>query len=199
MRPSEVLRLFQGCGAWLEGHFVLSGGLHSREYLQCALILQHPTLSTRTCQALAQRFISDDVTCVAAPALGGIVVGYETARHLGARAVFAERQDGRLQLRRGFHVGPKDRVLVVEDVVTTGGSVEELIDLVRGVGATVVGVGALVDRSNGWTSFDVKYHALLSLDLKTFSAEACPLCKEGVPVTRPGSRALSSEHHPERS
>ena len=188
MRPSEVMRLFQGCGAWMEGHFVLSSGLHSREYLQCAMILQHPTLSARACQALSQRFLSDEVTCVAGPALGGILVAYETARQLGVRSVFAERKDGKLQMRRGFQVGPKDRVLVVEDVVTTGGSVEELISLIRGVGAEAVGVGALVDRSSGWASFEVKYHALLSLDLKTFSAEACPLCKEGIPIMRPGSR-----------
>ncbi len=190
MRPSEVMRLFQACGAWLDGHFVLSSGLHSHEYLQCALILQHPTLASRVCQSLAQRFISDEITCVAAPALGGIVVGYETARHLGARAVFAERQDGKLQFRRGFALDPKDRVLVVEDVVTTGGSAEELIRLVNDAGATLVGVGALVDRSNGWASFDVKFHALMSLDLKTFQASDCPLCKEGVPMAKPGSRSL---------
>lgn len=188
MRPSEVMRLFQGCGAFLEGHFVLSSGLHSREYLQCAMILQHPTLAARACQALAQRFLSDEVTCVAGPALGGILVAYETARQLGVRSVFAERQDGKLQMRRGFQVGPKDQVLAVEDVVTTGGSVEELMNLIRAAGASVAGVGALVDRSSGWASFDVKYHALLSLDLKTFQPDACPLCKEGVPITRPGSR-----------
>ena len=190
MRPSEVMRLFQGCGAFLEGHFLLSSGLHSREYLQCAMILQHPTLAARACQALAQRFLTDEVTCVAGPAMGGILVAYETARQLGVRAVFSERQDGKLQLRRGFQVGPKDQVLVVEDVVTTGGSVEELITIIRGAGASVAGVGALVDRSNGWASFDVKYHALLSLDLKTFQADVCPLCKEGIPVVKPGSRAV---------
>lgn len=190
MRPSEVMRLFQACGAQLEGHFVLSSGLHSHEYLQCALILQHPTLAARACQTLAQRFVSDDITCVATPALGGIVVGYEMARHLGARAVFAERLEDKLQLRRGFHIGPKDRVLVVEDVVTTGGSVEEVIALVNNAGATVVGVGALVDRSNGWAAFDVKFHALLSLSLKTFPSADCPLCKEGVPLVKPGSHGL---------
>jgi len=190
MRPSEVMRLFRDCGAWMEGHFQLSSGLHSHEYLQCATILQHPPLAARLCQSLAERFVSDDVTCVTAPALGGIVVGYETARHLGARSVFAERVDGRLQFRRAFQVVSKDRVLVVEDVVTTGGSVEELISLVRDRGATVVGVGALVDRSGGWAAFEVKYHALLSLHLKTFSSSECPLCKEGVPLTKPGSRGL---------
>lgn len=190
MRPSEVTRLFQACGAWLEGHFVLSSGLHSHEYLQCALILQHPTLASRVCQALAQRFLGDEITCVAAPALGGIVVGYETARHLGVRSVFAERQDGKLQFRRGFAVDPKDRVLVVEDVVTTGGSVDELITLVNNAGATVVGVGSLVDRSNGWASFDVKFHALMSMESKTFPPSDCPLCKEGVPMAKPGSRGL---------
>ena len=190
MRPSEVLRLFQGCGAWLEGHFVLSSGLHSREYLQCALILQHPTLASRVCQALAERFLVDEVTCVVGPAMGGVVVSYETARHLGARALFAERVEDRLQLRRNFRIGPQDRVLVVEDVVTTGGSAQELIGLLGDTGATIVGVGALIDRSNGWASFDVKFHALLSVEAKTFQSSACPLCKEGIPITKPGSRAL---------
>jgi orotate phosphoribosyltransferase len=190
MRPSEVIRLFQACGAWLEGHFVLSSGLHSREYLQCAAVQQYPTLIGRLCQSLAERFASDEVTCVASPALGGIVVGYEVARHLGCRAIFAEREDGVLRFRRGFHVGPKDRVLVVEDVVTTGGSVEELMGLIRESGATIVGVAALVDRSGGWASFDVRYHTLISVDLKTFSPEACPLCKEGIPAVKPGSRSL---------
>ncbi len=191
MRPSEITRLFRDCGAWLDGHFILSSGLHSNEYFQCASLLQHPTLASRVCQTLAQRFVTDDVTCVVAPALGGIVVGYELARHLGVRSIFAERVDGRLKFRRSFQVIPKDRVLVVEDVITTGGSVEELITLIRDTGATVVGVGALVDRSGGWVAFDVKFHALLSLSLKTYAASECPLCKEGVPLMKPGSRGLA--------
>ncbi len=190
MRPSEVIRLFRDCGAWLEGHFILSSGLHSREYLQCATLLQHPTLASRLCQALAERFITDEVTCVTAPALGGIIVGYETARHLGARSIFGEREGERLRFRRSFQLSQSDRVLVVEDVVTTGGSVDELIGLVQDVGATVIGVGALVDRSGGWAAFDVKYHALLSVNVKTFSETECPFCKEGIPVTKPGSRGL---------
>ncbi len=190
MRPSEVMGLFRECGAWLDGHFALSSGLHSRDYLQCAMILQHPSLSSRLCQTLAQRFLNDEVTCIAAPAMGGILVAYEIARHLGCRAIFAERVEGRLQFRRSFRMGPKDRVLVVEDVVTTGGSVEELIALVRDTGAEIIGIGTLVDRSGGWASFDVKYHALISLNLKTFSPQECPLCKEGIPLAKPGSRGL---------
>lgn len=191
MRPSEIMSLFRECGAWQDGHFLLTSGQHSREYFQCALILQYPTLSSRICQALAQRFISDEVTCIVAPAVGGILVAYETARHLGSvRALYVEREDGKLKFRRTFHVGSKDRVLVVEDVVTTGGSVEELITLVQDRGAEVVGVGALVDRSGGWVSFDVKYHALVSVNIKTFPPDHCPLCKEGIPVLKPGSRGL---------
>ena len=191
MRPSEVLSLFRECGALQEGHFLLTSGQHSREYFQCVLILQYPTLSSRVCQALAQRFLTDEVTCVVAPAVGGILVGYETARHLGGvRALYAEREDGRLKMRRTFQVSQKDRVLVVEDVVTTGGSVEEIIHLVQDKGAEVVGVGALVDRSGGWTSFDVKYHALVSVNVKTFDPAHCPLCKEGIPAVKPGSRSL---------
>lgn len=190
MRPSEINRLFRDCGAWQEGHFLLSSGLHSNEYFQCALLLQHPSLASRVCETLTQRFMSEEITCVVAPALGGILVAYEMARHLGARAIFSERVDDRLKFRRGFHLVPRDRVLVVEDVITTGGSVEELIHLVQDTGATVVGVGAFVDRSGGWVAFDVKYHALLSLNLKTFPASECPHCKEGVPLIKPGSRGL---------
>ena len=195
MRPSEAMALFKECGAWQEGHFELSSGQHSREYFQCAVVLQYPTLCARLCQALAERFMGDDITVVAAPALGGILVGYEVARALGGiRSIFAERQDGKLMLRRTFQVGPKDKVLVLEDVVTTGGSVEELIGLIRDAGAAVVGVGTLVDRSGGWVAFDVKYHALVSVQVKAFPPSDCPLCKEGVSITKPGSRGIAKKH-----
>ena len=193
MRPSEVTRLLKECGAWCDGHFVLSSGLHSREYLQCATVLQYPTLSSRLCEALAERFVSDEVTCVAAPALGGIVVGYEVARHLGARSIFGERENGTMKFRRSFSISPTDRVLLVEDVITTGGSVDELITLVQDVGATLVGIGSLVDRSGGWANFDVKYHALLSLNIKTFTTNECLMCKEGIPINKPGSRPASQK------
>jgi len=192
MRPSEVLALLQGTGAFLEGHFLLSSGLHSGQYLQCAAVLQHPTLAARLCGALARGFGVDEVSVVAGPALGGILVAYELARVLGTRSVFAERVDGHLILRRSFHVGPDDRVLIAEDVVTTGGSSLELLEVIRQTGATVVGVGSLVDRSGGTVEFPVKFHTLLSLTLKVFTVSECPLCKEGVPLTKPGGRHPSS-------
>jgi orotate phosphoribosyltransferase len=175
----------------MTGHYVLSSGLHSRDYFQCARVLQYPSLTSRLCQALSERFIMDQVTCVVAPAMGGILVAYETARHLGTRSIFAERTDEKLMFRRGFQVGPQDRVLVMEDVITTGGSAQEVVTLVRDAGAHVVGIGALIDRSGGWTAFDVKFHALLSVDVKTFEPERCPLCKEEIPMTQPGSRKLA--------
>ena len=197
MRPSEVLSLFQGTGALLDGHFLLSSGLHSRQYIQCAAVLQHPTLAARLCGALARGFEIDEVSVVAGPALGGILVSYELARVLGARTIFAERIEGKLTLRRMFHVGPEDRVLLAEDVVTTGGSTLELLELLRETGATVVGVGAIIDRSGGTAEFPVKFHSLLSLTIKTFVAVSCPLCKEEVPLTKPGSRGLLTERPPE--
>ena len=145
-------------------------------------------MSARLCGALARGFEADEISVVAGPALGGILVSYELARTLGARAIFAERVDGRLTLRRMFHVGPDDRVLVAEDVVTTGGSSQELLEMIQHTGATVIGVGALVDRSGGTTEFPVKFHTLLSLSFKTFTPSTCPLCKEEVPLTKPGSR-----------
>ncbi|PIQ82654.1 MAG: orotate phosphoribosyltransferase [Candidatus Omnitrophica bacterium CG11_big_fil_rev_8_21_14_0_20_64_10] len=190
MRPSEVSRIFRASDAWQTGHFELTSGKHSQDYFQCAKVLQYPTLASRLCEALAEPFFVDEPTCVAAPAMGGILVGYESARHLGVRSIFAERKEGKLQFRRSFQVGPQDRVLVVEDVVTTGGSVHEVVTLARDAGATVVGIGAFVDRSGGWASFDVKFHALLSLQVKTFDRDNCPLCKEGVPLVKPGSRSL---------
>lgn len=193
MRPSEALALFQGTGAFQEGHFLLTSGLHSRHYLQCAAILQHPTLASRLCNALGQGFEADEVSVVVGPALGGILVAYELARTLGARAIFAERSDGHLALRRSFYVGPEDRVLIAEDVVTTGGSSLELYEVLKATRATIVGVGAIVDRSGGAVEFPVKFHTLLSLSLKTFTAVQCPLCREGVPLTKPGSRRLGPE------
>jgi orotate phosphoribosyltransferase len=184
----QLLSLFRRSGALLEGHFRLSSGLHSPGYLQCALVLQDPRDASALGDALGQLVAARAPTVVLSPALGGIVVGHEVARALGVRAMFAERQDGRLVLRRGFTLTPADRVLVVEDVVTTGGSTRETIDVARQAGATVVGAAAIVDRSGATADLGVPFEALLTIGLPTYAPEACPLCAEGLPVVKPGSR-----------
>lgn len=188
MRESDVLNLFRRSGALLEGHFRLSSGLHSPGYLQCALVLQHPRDAAAIGEALGQHVRPLQPTVVLSPALGGIVIGQEVGRALDLRAIFAERQDGALMLRRGFSLSPEDRVLVVEDVVTTGGSTRETMEVARTAGATVVGACAVVDRSGGSPGLDVPFHALLPMSLPTYQESQCPLCAQGVPVTKPGSR-----------
>ncbi len=188
MRPSEILSLLQTTGAIQDGHFQLSSGLHSRQYIQCAAVMEHPTLSARLCGALARGFMMDNASVVASPAVGGVIVGYELARALGSRSIFGERVEGKFQFRRSFTITPQDRVVIAEDVVTTGGSSMELLELVRAKGATVVGVGALIDRSGGLTDFPVKFHALTSLPIKAFTEKSCPMCKEQIPINKPGSR-----------
>jgi orotate phosphoribosyltransferase len=188
MTEAEVLSLFRRSGALLEGHFLLSSGLHSPGYLQCALVLQFPRDAEALGAALGSSVRSVSATAVLSPALGGIVIGQEVARALGVRAVFAERQDGSLSLRRGFALGPEDRVLVVEDVVTTGGSTRETMQVARAAGARVVGACAIVDRSGGRQELDVPFRALLVRDLSTYEAAQCPLCAQGIPLVKPGSR-----------
>jgi len=186
-----VLAVFRRVGALLEGHFRLTSGLHSSGYLQCALVLQYPREAEACGAALAERVRGLNVDAVLSPALGGIVIGQEVARALGVRALFAERQDGALTLRRGFTLSSGARVLVVEDVVTTGGSTKETIDVARAAGAEVVGAAAIIDRSGGQQQrIDVPFHALATLSLPTYQPEACPLCLAGIPVVKPGSRAV---------
>jgi orotate phosphoribosyltransferase len=184
----DLLALFRRSGALLEGHFRLTSGLHSPTYLQCALVLSSPPDAAALATALAARVGSLGATVVLSPALGGIVVGHEVGRALGIRAIFAERQDGALTLRRGFTLGPDDRVLVVEDVVTTGGSTRETMEVARAFGATVVGAASIVDRSAGTSSLEVPYEALLSLSVPTYDPATCPLCAQGMAVVKPGSR-----------
>jgi orotate phosphoribosyltransferase len=184
----SILDLFRRIGALLEGHFRLSSGLHSSGYLQCALVLQHPREAEACGSALAARVRDFQATVVLSPALGGIVIGHEVARALGVRAIFAERQDGVLTLRRGFSLDAGERVLVVEDVVTTGGSTRETMAVARAAGANVVGAAAIIDRSGGHQDLDVPFRALATIDLPTYQPEACPLCARGEPVMKPGSR-----------
>ncbi len=184
----SVLERFRRVGALLEGHFRLTSGLHSTGFLQCALVLQHPR-DAEACGAEIAAQIKDlNPQVVLSPALGGIVIGQEVGRALGVRAIFAERQEGKLSLRRGFSLAPGERVLVVEDVVTTGGSTRETIDVARAAGATVVGAASIIDRSGGQRNLDVPYHALATVSLPTYQPESCPLCAEGKPVVKPGSR-----------
>ncbi len=185
----DWLERFRRVGAVQDGHFLLTSGLHSPVYVQSALILQHPEEAAALGRALAERVADTRPEVVIGPALGGIVVAHEVARALRCRAIFAERADGAMQVRRGFAVTPGERALVVEDVITTGGSVEEVAALVRAAGGQVVGFGALVDRSAGRVRLGAPFAALISLDLPAFPAEACPLCSQGEPVRKPGSRA----------
>ena len=191
MRDSDLLALFRRSGALLEGHFRLSSGLHSPGYLQCALVLQHPRDAEAVGAALADQVRALAPTCVLSPALGGIVIGQEVARGLDVRALFAERQDGTLVLRRGFTLSPDDRVLVVEDVVTTAGSTRETMAVAQQHGAQVVGACSIVDRSGGRHGLELPYTALLRMDLPTYSEGECPLCRQGVPVMKPGSRSTA--------
>ena len=184
----SVLDRFRRAGALLEGHFRLTSVLHSTGFLQCALVLQHPR-DAEACGAEIAAQIKDlNPQVVLSPALGGIVIGQEVGRALGVRAIFAERQEGKLSLRRGFSLAPGERVLVVEDVVTTGGSTRETIDVARAAGATVVGAASIIDRSGGQQNLDVPYHALATVSLPTYQPESCPLCAAGKPVVKPGSR-----------
>ncbi len=184
-----VLDLFRRVDALLDGHFLLTSGRHSPGYLQCALVLQHPREAERCGALLAERVRGLGVQAVLSPALGGIVIGHEVGRALGVRAIFAERQDGTLTLRRGFALSPGERVLVVEDVVTTGGSTRETIEVARRAGAVVVGAAAIIDRSDGNQGLDLPFHALASVALPTYEPESCPLCAAGSPAVKPGSRS----------
>lgn len=188
MEEREILDIFRRHEALLEGHFILSSGLHSDRYIQCALVLQHPAVAEQLGRELAARLGKRNATAVVAPALGGVLVAHEVARALGLRALFTERQDGRMTLRRGFSLNPSEPTLVVEDVITTGGSTRETIAAVEAAGGKVVAAGSLVDRSGGVADFGLPRAALLALAVRNYDPSQCPLCKTGVPAVKPGSR-----------
>lgn len=183
-----VLGMFRESGALLEGHFLLSSGLHSSGYLQCALVLQHPKLAESLGRMLADQLQLLSATAILSPAIGGLIIGHEVARAVGVRAMFAERQDKVLTLRRGFTLSADDRVIVIEDVVTTGGSTRETIAVAEQAGAQVIGAGSIIDRSGGATALGVPFHSLVTLRLPTYKPEECPLCAGGTPAIKPGSR-----------
>lgn len=194
MTQDEALKIFRQAGAYLDGHFLLSSGKHSNAYVEKFNLLQHPTHCAALCAAMAANFADLKPTVVVGPAIGGILLAYETARALGLRGIFLEREEGKLTLRRGFEIGEHERVLLVEDVVTTGKSVFELIESLKREKdeGRIVGVSFLVDRSAGKVDFGLpRQKALLSLDLPAWEPAECPLCKQGIALTKRGSRKMA--------
>jgi orotate phosphoribosyltransferase len=190
MNQNEIRELFQKNNALLNGHFLLSSGLHSDTYFQSALILQYPKEAEKLARALAKQITEKGIKAdaVVSPAMGGVIIGHEVARALGVRAIFTERVDGKVSLRRGFSINKNENVIVAEDVITTGLSTKEVIDSIAPKGANVAAVVSLVDRSAGKVDFGVPRFSLLSLEVKSYKAEECPLCKDGSTAVKPGSR-----------
>lgn len=191
MHPDEVIGIFKETGALLEGHFIYASGRHGRQFLQAARVLQYPAHCERLCRALAERFQQERVELVAGPATGGIILAYETSRHLGCRSAFTEKDGhGGMAMKRGFALKPGTRVLVVEDIITTGGSVKKSIDHLRGRGAEVAGVGVLIDRSAGEAHFDCRFEALAQIDMQSWSPEECPEEILALPLVDPDDIVL---------
>jgi len=191
LSQERVLEILKEAGVLLEGHFLLTSGRHSNKYLQCAKIFQNAKYSEELCEDLAKLYKDSGVDVVIGPAIGAILISYEVSRHLGTPNIFAERDgDGVMTLRRSFEITKGQKVLVVEDVVTTGGSVREVIKLVKEAGGEVVGVGSIVDRTVGKVDFGVPYKAVLSVNVESFEPDNCPICAKGIPVVKPGSRNI---------
>ncbi len=186
MNEQEVMKLLEETGAVLHGHFLLTSGLHSPMYVEKFNVLQHPKYTEMLCQELAKRFKDDKVELVVGPMTGGILLAHEVGKALSTRAIFTEREDAEMTLKRGFYIDPGTRVLVVEDIVTTGGSVMEVLGVVKKHGGVPVGVGLLVDRSGGKVDFGVRTEALLRLDVPAYKEADCPKCKDGLPFTKRG-------------
>ena len=187
LTEQQALDLFKQAGAFLEGHFILTSGLHSPHYVEKFRVLEHPRITEQLCAQIAENFAGEGVTVVIGPVTGGVILAHEVGKQLGARAMFTERVDGTMALRRGFTIGPGDRVLVVEDIVTTGGSVFEVLDVVKATGAHIVGLGFLVDRSGGRVAFGIPAKPLITLDVVTYPPDACALCAQGSVAAKPGS------------
>lgn len=191
MTREEKIALLEEANVLQTGHFRLTSGRHSDKYMQCARVFEYGKYSEAICADIAEAFKDKNVELVIGPAVGGIIISYEVARQLGVRNIFAERENGVMTLRRGFFIEPGTRVLVVEDTITTGGSVREVIDIVKAKGGEVVGVGSVVDRSNGAVDFGVPLHAAVSMEVVSYEEADCPLCKQGLPIVKPGSRVFN--------
>lgn len=190
MTNQEIIAMLKEAGVLLEGHFLLTSGRHSDKYMQCAKIFQDAKYSVPLCAELVAQYRDENVELVIGPAIGAISMSYEVGKQLGVRNIFAERENGVMTLRRGFTIEKGERVLIVEDVVTTGGSVREVMDLVRDCGGEIVGVGSIVDRTGGKIDFGVPYRSAFSMDITSYEPGDCPICKTGMPIVKPGSRAV---------
>jgi orotate phosphoribosyltransferase len=193
MQTDDVIEKFRETGALLEGHFVLTSGLHTSDYQQSALVLQHPRQAERFGARIAEQFRNENIQVVASPAIGGLIIGHEVARALGARFIWTERENGKMTLRRGFSVARDERLLVVEDVVTTGGSTRETVEALREHGAEVVGAASIIDRSSGTAEVGVRRIALATLDVPSVAPEECEACRRGEFAVKPGSRKNSGQ------
>jgi orotate phosphoribosyltransferase len=190
MTESEILNIFKKSGALLTGHFLLTSGRHSDRYFQCAKVLQYPEHTDVLCKMIADNFRKFEIDTVIAPAMGGLVVGQEVARQLNKRFIFAEREDKKLSIRRGFTLDENEKVLVCEDVVTTGGSVFETIEIVKNNNAKVAGIGFIVDRSNGEVNFGYPQFSTLKMEVVSYLPDECSLCREAIELVKPGSRKI---------
>ena len=190
LNQQEAIDIFTRSGALMEGHFKLTSGRHSNRYMQCAQVLQYPQYTEQLARHIAAKYADEKIDMVIGPAMGGIIVAYEVARQLKVPSIFCERENGQMTLRRGFAIEPGSRLLVVEDVVTTGGSVMEVMEIVRSAGGVVAGVAVLVDRSAGKVDFGVRKEAVLTMDIESWPPDDCPLCRDGqVEAIKPGSRS----------
>lgn len=191
LSEAQVISVLEEAGVLLQGHFLLTSGRHSNQYLQCAKIFQNTKYSELLCKELAEKFAGEKIDLVVGPALGAVQMAYEVSRHIGCPNFFAEREDGKLTLRRGFQIEPGQNVLIVEDVVTTGGSVKEVIKIAETAGANIVGVGVIVDRTGGMIDLGYPVKSVISMKVASWEAQECPLCKEGkIELVKPGSRKI---------
>jgi len=192
INKDEIMRRFEEAGAIQKGHFKLTSGVHSDAYIQCAQVMQYPDFIHNLCSELGKKFKGEDIDVIVGPAIGAIIMAHVMAMVLGpwVRAIFTERENGKMTLRRSFEIKKGEKVLVVEDITTTGSSAREVIDIVKSRQAKVVGVGALIDRSGGKVDFGIRYEKLLTIKMNTYEPDNCPLCKNKIPITKPGSRGL---------
>ncbi len=188
LTKERVLEILTEAGVLMEGHFLLTSGRHSNKYLQCAKIFQYTKYSEELCKDLAEKFQNDGIEVVIGPAIGAIQMAYEVSRHFGVKNIFAERENGAMTLRRGFTIKEGQKVLIVEDVVTTGGSVKEVIEIVKKHGGDIAGVGVIVDRTAGKANFGTKFKSVISVDVESFDPENCPMCEQEIAIVKPGSR-----------